>query len=33
MEIIFELLNQIVIEGDYFKAEEFLCYDCDCEWD
>jgi len=28
-----ELLNQIVIERDYFKAEEFLCYDCDCEWD
>ena len=28
------LINQIIDKYDeYWKKEEYLCYDCDCEWD
>jgi len=27
-----ELVNQINEEG-FSRKEEYLCYDCDCEWD
>ncbi len=28
-----ELVNQIDDGEGYWKKEEYLCYDCDCEWD
>jgi hypothetical protein len=28
-----ELINQMEIEADYCIVEEYLCHDCDCEWD
>jgi len=28
-----ELINQINIETEYCKIEEYFCHDCDCEWD
>jgi len=28
-----ELVNQIDDEEGYWRREEYLCYDCDCEWD
>lgn len=26
-------LNEVVVERDNFKTEQFRCRDCDCEWD
>lgn len=28
-----ELVNQIGDEEGLWEKEEYLCYDCDCEWD
>jgi hypothetical protein len=28
-----ELVNQMDDEEGLWKKEEYLCYDCDCEWD
>lgn len=28
-----ECLNQVIVERDSFKTEQFFCHDCDCEWD
>lgn len=28
-----ELVNQMDDEEGLWRKEEYLCYDCDCEWD
>jgi len=28
-----ELVNQIEDGEGYWRKEEYLCHDCDCEWD
>ena len=28
-----ELISHVEIEVDYCRMEEYLCHDCDCEWD
>ena len=28
-----ELVNQVNDEEGYWRKEEYLCHDCDCEWE